>query len=142
MGIGSKMREKVFFDINIVVDILDTKRENHLNVHLLLQKIVARNIQIVMSEDMLSTIFYIVRNKEAVLKFFQVIQEQWEIVPFGAEVIRESTEIALAEGIDFEDVLQCLCAKANRCEVLITHDNQFHDCGVKICTTEAYLQML
>ena len=133
------MNKRVFLDVNIVVDILDTKRKGHVDTKKLLNVIYKTDIEIVISEDMLSTIFYIVKVKNAVLNFFKVIQRNWVVSSFGDEVVKKSIELALRESVDFEDVLQCLCAKQNQCDSLITNDNKFVDCGLSVCTVEEYL---
>ncbi len=133
------LNKRVFLDVNIVVDILDTKRKSHIDTKKLLNVIYKNDIEIVISEDMLSTIFYIVKDKKAVLNFFKVIQKSWVVSPFGDEVVKNSVELALRESVDFEDVLQCLCAKHNQCDTLITNDNNFIDCGLSICTVYEFL---
>jgi len=133
------MSRKVYFDVNIVVDILDTKRVNNKNVNLLLKRLLYENINIVISEDMLSTIFYIDKDNDKVLSFFKTIQKFWTISPFGKDVIKDAIGIAQEKKLDLEDVLQSLCAKANGCEAIITNDNKFYDCGVNIFTAEEFL---
>ncbi len=51
---------------------------------------------------------------------------------FRTNVIRNATQIALLENLDLENTLQCLCAKANECDMLITSDKKFYDCDLKI----------
>jgi len=48
--------------------------------------------------------------------------------------------MSLEKDLDLEDVLQCLCAKENGCDVFITNDRKFYDCGINIMTTEAFLE--
>lgn len=133
------INKRVYLDVNIVVDILDTKRMKHIGVKKLLNVVYKNDIEIVISEDMLSTIFYIVKDKKAVLNFFKVIQKRWVVSPFGDDVVKKSIELALKKNVDFEDVLQCLCAKQNQCDALITNDNNFVDCGLYICTVDEFL---
>jgi len=49
--------KKIFLDTNIILDIIDAKRPNNKNIHLLLEYFISNDINIVVSEDMLSTIF-------------------------------------------------------------------------------------
>ncbi len=131
--------KKIFFDTNIVLDILNVSRLDSDNAKLLWKKLILNDCQIVISEDMLSTIFYINKNNEKTLEFFKIIQNRWLIVPFGKEVIDNAIDLSLEKGLDLEDVLQCLCAKENGCEILITNDNKFYDCGVSIYTANEFL---
>ena len=91
---------------------------------------------------MLSTIFYINKDKNQTLKFFKIIQQRWYIVPFGKSVIDDAIKLSLENNLDLEDTLQCLCAKDNGCEILITNDNKFYDCGIEIMSCEEFLNTL
>ena len=134
---GSK---KIFFDINIVIDFIDIKRPNHKLAKKLVHKLVLNDYQIVISEDMLSTIFYIQKDKKKTLEFFKVIQDDWMISSFGRDVIEDAIELSLNETLDLEDTLQCLCAKENDCEVLITNDIGFYTCGIKVMAIDKFLK--
>jgi len=130
----------IYFDSNIVLDIIDMTRENYQNANKLLKFCIFNNYNIFISEDILTTIFYIHKDKKQVLKFFKVIQNDWNISVFGKEVIENAIELSLENNLDLEDTLQCLCAKENGCEILITNDKKFYDCGIKIMTTQEYLE--
>ena len=134
------MANRIFLDTNIVLDILVKSRENHGNAKALLMYLLENDYEIVISEDMLSTIYYIVKNKEKTLSFLQIVQEQWQIVSYGADVISKSLEYALDNACDLEDTLQCFTAKANGCQYIITNDKKFVDCNVEIINYERYLQ--
>lgn len=66
---------KIFLDTNIVLDLIDAERPNNKNIHLLLKHLITNDMNIVVSEDMLSTIFYIQKDKPLVLKFLYSIQK-------------------------------------------------------------------
>lgn len=132
---------KIFLDTNIILDIIDAQRPNNKKIHLLLEHLILNDIDIVISEDMLSTIFYIQKDKQLVLKFLHSIQKRWIISSFGNSVIKKAIELTLEKNLDLEDTLQCLCAKENGCEALITSDINFYDCGVSIYTIEDFLKL-
>ena len=131
--------KKVFLDTNVVIDILNSQRLNHLNAKKLLEYLIINDIEIVISEDMLSTIFYIVKDRKQTLNFFNVILEDWDVVSFGKDITKEAIALSLENSLDLEDTLQCLCAKENGCYALITHDNKFYNCGIEILTTTEFL---
>jgi predicted nucleic acid-binding protein len=93
----------------------------------------------VISEDMLSTLFYIQKDKRKTLEFFKVIYKRWVISSFGKDVIKKAIDLSFENSLDLEDVLQCLCAKENGCDVLITNDKKFYDCDIKIMTIKEFL---
>ncbi len=133
--------KSIFLDTNIVLDILDADRDNHVNATKVLEKVIFNGYTIVISEDMLSTIFYIIKNKQAVLSFFKLILQEWRVVAFDEETISNAIDLCLHnQGQDFEDTLQCLCAKQQACDFLITHDNGFIDCGITVLTAQQFLK--
>ncbi|MEA1891548.1 MAG: type II toxin-antitoxin system VapC family toxin [Campylobacterota bacterium] len=133
------MSRNIFVDTNIVLDILDRQRASGHLVEDLWVKTLKENKKIYISEDMITTIFYLSRDKEKTLEFFKIILDDWNIVTFSKDMISKAINLSLENNLDLEDVLQCLCAKENECEVLITNDKQFYDCGVKIMSTKEYI---
>ena len=131
---------RVFLDTNIVLDLLTQERKNHLKSKELLTHLLLNNYEIVISEDMLSTIYYIAKNKSATVTFFQAIQEEWIIVPYGKENIAKALIFSLENNSDLEDTLQCFCAKAHDCECVITSDKKFVNCGIDIVDYNKFLK--
>ena len=127
---------KVYFDANIILDIIDSSRKGHLTSKKLWKNLIIDKCTIVISEDILTNIFYIASNKADALQFFKFIQKKWIIIHFGEKVIKNAIDLALEENLDFEDVLQCLCAKENDCNILITNDQKFNDCEIEILSVE------
>ncbi len=133
------MIEKIYLDINIIIDLLDNTRSNHNDSQSLLEYATKNEITITISEDMINTIFYIVKDKKSVLRFLKVIIEEWRIVPFGTDVINKAIDISMQKDCDLEDVMQCLCAKANECDALITNDKDFYSCEIESMSAEKFL---
>lgn len=130
-----------FLDTNVVLDYLELQRTGHAQAKQLMTKLVKNESKIVVSEDMLSTIYYIINDKAAVLEFIQWMTSRWQIVPFGRSVIEQAIKHCQDyPGIDFEDALQCFCAKENKCDLLISNDADFVECGVLIVAVKDYLQ--
>ena len=133
--------KKVFFDINIVADIIDSSRATHGEAVKLLQFCIQNDIEVCISEDMLSTLFYISKNREKTLKFFNnVVMIDWTVLPFGNDVITDAIEFSLNKKLDLEDLLQCFCAKRNGCDILITNDKSFYDCQMEIGSCKEFLK--
>lgn len=133
------MRSRVFLDTNIVLDFLDKKRALHTQAEELFLKIITEDYSVVISEDMLSTIYYIHKNKSNALDFFDTIIEEWEIVPYGKDTITQAIQICKETGQDLEDTLQCLSAKKYDCIYIITSDKSFVDCGVEVSSYATFL---
>ncbi|CAA6822611.1 MAG: PIN domain-containing protein [uncultured Sulfurovum sp.] len=125
--------KNIFLDTNIILDFLDKKRPLHLQSKALITKLITEDYNIFISEDMLSTIFYISKDKEKVLLFFETIIAKWSVVPYGLVLISEAiTSCKVNKGQDLEDTLQCLCAKKHACIYIVTSDKGFIDCGVEV----------
>jgi len=134
-------KHSIFLDTNIIADMIDAKRVNHEVSIVLLEKLMTEDHTIVMSEDMLSTLYYISKDKKATLEFFEnIVFIDWQVVHYGREVMRKATDLSLREEVDLEDTLQCLCAKNNGCQVLITNDKKFVSCGIDIVSSEEFLK--
>jgi len=132
--------KKIFLDTNIVLDFLDKKRPLHHQAKTLMQKLILEDYEIYISEDMLSTIFYISKEKEQVLSFFTMIMHKWSVVSYGNSLIVEAIKICQENsGQDLEDTLQCLCAKKHQCIYIVTSDKGFVECGVEVVGYEQLL---
>ncbi|MBA1437818.1 MAG: type II toxin-antitoxin system VapC family toxin [Epsilonproteobacteria bacterium] len=134
------MSRKIFFDTNVVLDLLDETRVGNKFMEPLLNKIAKENYIVVLSEDMLSTLYYIIPDKKRVLEFLKTVLQYWQIVSYGTEVIKEAINVAQEKQVDLEDLLQCLCAKANGCEMILTNDKKFYNCGTKIMSPKQFLE--
>lgn len=132
---------KVFLDTNVILDFLDRKRPRHEAAKALFRHLILHEYEIAISEDMISTIFYIDRDSDRVLKFYRdIVLKKWHLLAFGHETIHSAVALALQERADLEDLLQCLCAKTNHCSVFITNDQKFYHCGIAISSVEAFLK--
>ena len=132
-------KSSIYLDTNIVADMIDGARVNHGLSLELLKKLMLEDYDVFISEDMLSTLYYISDDKKATLEFFEnIIYVDWQVVPFGIDVIKEATHLSLTNGVDLEDTLQCLCAKGNGCAILVSSDEKFVDCGVDVVGYESF----
>jgi len=136
------INKSVFLDTNIVIDIISSTRKGHKQALQLISYLLMNDYEIVISEDMLTTLFYISSHKQKTLLFIkEIILVDWKIVSFGRDIVKKAIDLSLKKGLDLEDVLQCLCAKENGCEILITQDKSFYDCGLSISTVEEFFKI-
>jgi len=131
---------KIYLDTNVILDFIDINRAGNLLAKKLFDYLYSNDFEIFMSEDMVSTIYYISKDKKVVLDFFKLIIHEWHIVPFGKEVIEVALDIALHNACDLEDIMQCLCAKENGCDALITNDKDFYSCGIACLSADEFMQ--
>ncbi len=134
------MNRKIFLDTNVVADIIDAARVGHKRAIELVKKAIYDDVVLCLSEDMLTTLFYISKEKAKTLEFFKnVVFVDWEILNFSKEILVEGVELAQSGNLDLEDVLQCLCAKHGSCMAIVTNDSKFFDCGLEIFSVEQFL---
>jgi predicted nucleic acid-binding protein len=132
---------KIFLDTNIVADMIDSSRNNHFLALEFLKKSIINDYKLFVSEDMISTLYYISKDKISTLDFIKnIVLIDWEIVSFGKKIINNAIDISLEKNLDLEDALQCLCAKENNCKFLITNDKKFYDCGLEIRNLKEFLE--
>ncbi|MBN2858604.1 MAG: type II toxin-antitoxin system VapC family toxin [Candidatus Delongbacteria bacterium] len=128
--------KRVFIDANIVLDFLDKNRKFHNEALGVINKIIDDEWTAVISEDLLTTIYYVAKDKQKILDFFSVILDSWDVVSFGKEQLMESVNICQREkSLDFEDVNQSLCARKQNCHLIVTNDRSFYQCGIPLVTS-------
>jgi len=130
----------VYLDANVLLDFLVPDRANHDRAVRLVAHLSEAGIEAVISEDILTTVFYIAKDKSRVLEFFLSVRKKWRIVSFGEAVVAEGLERALRESLDLEDILQCLCAKNEGCAMVVTEDRGFVECGVRVMDYDTALR--
>jgi len=131
---------KIFFDTNILLDILIPDRPNHNLAIKALLKVGQKYDILSTSEDILTTIEYIAtKNKiscEKIYSFFYKLEKNFEIYNFS-KILEKSLEIYYkscqnGNKLDFEDLLQIQCAIKNSCDVFLTEDRELSKMGFDI----------
>lgn len=150
--------KKVFVDVNIIMDLLDNKREydlegnkikNFQNLH---QKAIElfdyfdeNNIKYITSEDCITNVAYNFRKKKHILDDFVKILSNldrylnFQIVSFGQKVISNFADFYKRNDgdVDFEDGLQYFCALENECEAIYTNDkSSFPKLEISLITSD------
>lgn len=133
------MSKKVFLDTNILLDFLDSKRELNNEAKQLVYFLVRNKFKIVFSEDMISTIIYLIKDKEdkklTISNFEKFTYDtNIDIIPFGVMVIRNACNYFAQNGGDFEDLLQYFCAEKEDCVAIYTNDVKFPKLKVPVKT--------
>lgn len=137
---------KIFFDANILLDILLPSRPNHTKALEVYVEICERYDALATSENILTTIEYIASKNgtscEIIGRFFTALEANFELYGF-ADILSESLMIYTEachnkKKIDFEDLLQLQCAIHHGCTTFITQDKGIHklDVPIKICSLE------
>ena len=127
--------KKVFFDANIILDMIDSDRGNIESVRKLVCNALMKDIALYTSCDILSNVYYAGRKK---LKKNILVEEMLRILEiFDIVAIDKAlAKTALLENktnlpLDFEDLLQSQCAMVSECDLIVTNDKKFVEGEVK-----------
>lgn len=140
---------KIFFDANILLDLLISNRKNHKKALEVLVKVSDKYEVLATSEDIITTIEYIAsKNGIECLKvwdFFKNLQKYFEILNFS-DILDVSLEHYKKQceskvKLDFEDLLQLECAMAYGCDIFITEDKGMAklDVDIKVMNLKDFL---
>jgi len=121
---------KIFFDANVLLDLLIVNRANHLRALHALPIISEQYETLVTSEDILTTVEYIATRQhipcQKISAFFAMLRREFEIRNFTSVLSKALPVYAQkcdkGEKVDFEDLLQLYCALDAGCEVFLTED--------------------
>ena len=123
------MIKKVFFDANIILDMIDSDRGNVENVRKLVYNALSKELTLYTSCDILSNIYYVARkklDKETLVKEMLNILEIFEIVAIDKAMAKKALlENQINHTLDFEDLLQRQCAEVMQCDLIVTNDKKF-----------------
>lgn len=123
------MIKKIFFDANIILDMIDSDRGNIETVRKLVYNALMKDIVLYTSCDILSNVYYVGRKKLAkniLLEEMLRILEIFEIVAIDKSLaVNALLENKIDVSLDFEDLLQRQCAISMKCDLIVTNDKKF-----------------
>ena len=135
---------RLFLDTNIIVDLLDIRRSNSAFSLKVLEVAVFNNFEIAISEDILTTVYYVTKKEIArkkLLSFFEMIDDEFNVLNFKKGVVKKAIKLCQKNGkLDFEDVLQAVCAEKNNCDMIITNDKKFPQLKIPVMTIKDFLK--
>ena len=121
--------KRVFFDANIILDMIDSDRGNIDTVRKLVYNALVKELTLFTSCDILSNIYYVARkklDKETLVKEMLNILEIFEIVAIDKTLAKKALlENQMNHALDFEDLLQRQCAEVTQCDLIVTNDKKF-----------------
>ena len=133
---------KIFFDANVLLDILIPGRASHQQAVKAYSLICDTYDTLATSENILTTIEYIASKNgtdcHTIWRFFDGLKSTFELYNFGT-ILDESLKIYSKacdnnHKIDFEDLLQLQCAIEHKCDTFLTQDKGIHrlDVGIEV----------
>jgi len=123
------MIDKLFFDANIILDLIDSDRGNVEAARKLVYRALIQDMTLYTSCDILSNVYYVARKrleKSILIEEMLRILEIFEIVAIDKSLAQDAL---LANRVDpdadFEDLLQSRCAFVADCDLIVTNDKKF-----------------
>ncbi|MFZ2889850.1 type II toxin-antitoxin system VapC family toxin [Sulfuricurvum sp.] len=140
------MCKRIFFDANIIVDIFDTTRENHIDSLKVYAWAIENNCELFTSCDIVTTIYYIVskKGKQEAREKIRQINKIIQIIEFSNAEVEQTCALMSEDSCfnDLEDTVQYVLAQAKKCDVIITNDQQFHSPDIALHTSKSFLELL
>ena len=140
------MIKKLFFDANIILDMLDSDRGNVKMVRALVYNALMKDIALYTSCDILSNVYYVGRKKiekSVLVEEMLRILEIFDIVAIDKTLAKNALlENKIKLPSDFEDLLQGQCAMVSECDLIITNDKKFVEGQVKHISLEEALKIV
>ncbi|BCD61522.1 hypothetical protein NitYY0826_C0377 [Nitratiruptor sp. YY08-26] len=132
---------KIFLDANIILDILDIKREFH-EYSVKTYEYLILNHQIFTSCDLITTIYYINAkiDKEKAILNIQKIIKTLTLIEFSNEDVEKACDLMLRnkDFKDLEDTLQYIMAKKQNCNMIISNDENFVSKDIEILNSKEF----
>ncbi|NKQ41838.1 MAG: type II toxin-antitoxin system VapC family toxin [Sulfurovum sp.] len=140
---------KIFFDANILIDISDTSRPTYRESRALLDYFMdnIEQYNFCTSCDLMTTVYYILRkklNKVETLAQIKLMNQLIYVVEFGNKEINEGIELMERNEkyTDLEDTIQYVMARKEKCDYIITNDNDFASGDVPVLSAVEALKVL
>ena len=115
------MKPKVFFDTNIMLDLIQ-ERPGYQYAARLLQRQEDGEITVCISILSMANIAYVLRRtipQNLLVPTLKQISSIVEVIPMDDTQLQKAL---LMDGPDFEDIMQAACAASNGCQVILTHN--------------------
>lgn len=140
------MCKRIFFDANIIVDIFDTTRENHIDSLKIYAWAIENNCELFTSCDIVTTIYYIVskKGKQEARDKIRQINKIIQIIEFSNVEVEQTCALMSEDScfIDLEDTVQYVLAHTKKCDVIITNDQQFYSPDIALHSSKSFLEVV
>ena len=128
------MKPKVFFDTNIMLDLIQ-ERPGYQYAARLLQRQEDGEITVCISILSMANIAYVLRRtipQNLLVPTMKQISSIVEVIPMDDTQLQKAL---LMDGPDFEDIMQAACAASNGCQVILTHNPRDFKIRKGLCDT-------
>jgi predicted nucleic acid-binding protein len=140
------MIRKLFFDANIILDMIDSDRGNVQKARELVYNALMKDIVLYTSCDILSNVYYVAQKRlerDILIEEMLRILEIFDIVAID-KTLAQNALLAnkMQISLDFEDLLQSHCAQTAACDLIVTNDKKFAKGSVKHLSLDEALRVV
>ena len=140
------MIKKIFLDANIILDLIDIDRGNLEKTRAFILRALKEGVLLSTSCDILSTVYYVAKkriDKQTLVQELATLMDIFEIDVIDKDVIMLALEKNTEDlKLDFEDVLQSVCANMHACDILVTNDKTFLKEDMLVLTLDEAMEKL
>ena len=137
--------DKVFVDVNILIDIFNKNSHNHINSTQTITALTENNITLYTSCDIVTTIYYVLNkgNKLKSLKQIEHINQLCVIIEFSNHELEQAVQLMQTDSDyhDLEDTIQYILAQKSACDLIISNDKKFSSKDIKLLSTTEFLAL-
>ncbi|MBN2825049.1 MAG: type II toxin-antitoxin system VapC family toxin [Campylobacterales bacterium] len=141
--------KKIFLDANILIDIADDARPHSKESAKLFSYLIqnSKDFKLYTSCDLITTIYYLLKKplgKTKSLEQLKIMNSIIHIIEFGNQEIDEAIYLMEKDANfgDLEDTIQFVMARKERCDSIITNDQQFHSYEVPLLSSAEALEAI
>ena len=137
---------RVFIDANVILDLFDPDRPNSDYSVTVIDCLLEEKSELFTSCDLITTVYYVLSkiNRDKALKSIEATAEIFSLISFSNDEIFEAIGLIRKNKNfrDLEDTVQCVLAKKENCDLILTNDRRFFSPDIKIATTKEFVENL
>lgn len=133
---------KVFFDSNVIIDVLTDRPNSSEGSQKLLKMVATKEIIGILSAKQITDIHYVLRKyikeEKERIKIIQILIENFKVIDFSTSDINKAIKLELN---DFEDAVICVCATKEGCDYIVTNNvKNFKDSKIPVLFPNVFLR--
>ena len=136
--------KNIFIDANIFIDLNDSSRIYSKDCLSILNFLVQNNYKIYTSCDLMTTIYYILSkiDKLKALDDVEQINKICKVIEFSNDEVSKTCKLMKENPKykDFEDTIQYVLAKKEKCSVILSNDKSFYSDDIQVYTSTQYIK--
>jgi len=136
--------KNIFIDANIFIDSKDDTRKAYEECFRIIPFLLQKKYKIYTSCDLITTIYYILSkiDKLKALDDIEQINKICKVIEFSNDEVSKTCKLMKENPKykDFEDTIQYVLAKKEKCSVILSNDKSFYSDDIQVYTSTQYIK--